>query len=64
GRQAALGLVTNAAGGIAIDADDAPIVVMRRERPLSARLTEAELEAHAALVSKIGGKAIWSKYNG
>lgn len=64
GRQAALGLVTNAAGGIEIDADDAPIVVMRRERPLSARLTEAELEAHAALVSKIGGKAIWSKYNG
>ncbi|HXV32242.1 MAG TPA: DNA polymerase III subunit epsilon [Sinorhizobium sp.] len=64
GRQAALGLVTSEVGGIAVDADDAPIVVMKRERVLSSRLTDADLAAHAALVSKIGAKAIWTKYGG
>jgi DNA polymerase III subunit epsilon len=64
GRQAALGLVTSQIGGLAADADDAPIVVIKRERPLPARLTEADIAAHAALVSKIGAKAIWTKYDG
>jgi DNA polymerase-3 subunit epsilon len=64
GRQAALGLVTSEIGGLAIQADDGPIVVMRRERLLAPRLTEAEIAAHAALVSKIGAKAIWVKYSG
>ncbi|MBP2237843.1 DNA polymerase-3 subunit epsilon [Sinorhizobium kostiense] len=62
GRQAALGLVTSHMGGLAADADDAPILVFKRERPLPPRLTEAEIAAHAALVSKIGAKAIWTKY--
>jgi DNA polymerase III subunit epsilon len=38
--------------------------VIKRERPLPARLTEADIAAHAALVSKIGAKAIWTKYDG
>lgn len=63
GRQAALGLVTSQIGGLAVDADDAPILVFKRERPLPPRLTEAEVAAHAALVSKIGSKAIWTKYS-
>ena len=64
GRQAALGLVTSESNGLAVQADDAPIIVMQRERVLTPRLTEAEISAHAALVSKIGAKAIWVKYSG
>ncbi|ACP27084.1 DNA polymerase III, epsilon subunit [Sinorhizobium fredii NGR234] len=64
GRQAALGLVTSEIGGLAVQADDGPIIVMQRERLLAPRLTEAEIAAHAALVSKIGAKAIWMKYSG
>ncbi len=63
GRQAALGLVTSEIGGLAMQADDGPIIVMQRERLLAPRLTEAEIAAHAALVSKIGAKAIWVKYS-
>ncbi|AWI59342.1 DNA polymerase III subunit epsilon, partial [Sinorhizobium fredii] len=64
GRQAALGLVTSEIGGLAVQADDGPIIVMQRERLLAPRLSEAEIAAHAALVSKIGAKAIWMKYSG
>ena len=64
GRQAALGLVMTETGGLSIEADDGPIIVMRRERPLQPRLTEIEIAAHAALISKIGAKAIWTKYGG
>ncbi len=63
GRQAALGLVVTEAGDRPIEADDGPVVVVTRERPLRPRLTEAEIAAHAALVAKIGANAIWSKYS-
>lgn len=33
-----------------------------RPRPLAARLTEAEAEAHAAFVAKMGEKAVWLRY--
>lgn len=62
GRQAALGLVSSKSTGQAIELDDAPITIGQRPRPLAGRLTEADLAAHAALVAKIGGKAIWAKY--
>ncbi|HEV7309293.1 DNA polymerase III subunit epsilon [Ensifer sp.] len=62
GRQAALGLVSNKSSGQAIEFDDAPITIGLRPRPLPSRLSEADLAAHAALVAKIGGKAIWAKY--
>lgn len=34
----------------------------KRARPLVSRLTEAEAEAHAAFVAKLGDAAIWKKY--
>lgn len=64
GRQAALGLVASQIGGLVADADDAPIVMIKRERPLAPRLTEADLASHAALVARIGDKAVWTKYSG
>ncbi|WEX77411.1 DNA polymerase III subunit epsilon [Sinorhizobium numidicum] len=63
GRQAALGLVTSQMGGLTIEADDAPIIIVQRKRPLPPRLTEVEIAAHAALISNIGSKAIWVKYS-
>lgn len=62
GRQAALGLVSGKSTDQAIDLDDAPILIGQRPRPLPNRLSEADLAAHAALVAKIGAKAIWAKY--
>ncbi|PST17513.1 DNA polymerase III subunit epsilon [Mesorhizobium plurifarium] len=63
GRQAALGLVVAETGGRSIEADDGPVVVIGRDRPLRPRLTEVEIAAHAALVAKIGANAIWAKYS-
>lgn len=66
GRQAALGL------SIAGPQDAADIVEMTEEvivgglarpRPLAERLTEAEKQAHSALVAKLGEKGIWAKYD-
>ncbi|MDS9466800.1 DNA polymerase III subunit epsilon [Paracoccus sp. MBLB3053] len=33
-----------------------------RPRPLAPRLTDAEAEAHAAFVAKLGDKAVWLRY--
>lgn len=63
GRQAALGLVSSRSTGQAIELDDAPILIGQRPRPLPNRLSEADLAAHAALIAKIGAKAIWAKYD-
>ncbi|MBD9653053.1 DNA polymerase III subunit epsilon [Ensifer sp. ENS09] len=62
GRQAALGLVSSKSSDQAIELDDAPILIGQRPRPLPNRLSEADLAAHAALIAKIGSKAIWTKY--
>ncbi|WP_429818813.1 DNA polymerase III subunit epsilon [Ensifer sp. B1-9] len=62
GRQAALGLVSTKSAGQSIELDDAPIVISQRPRPLPSRLSEDDLAAHAALIAKIGAKAIWAKY--
>lgn len=35
-----------------------------RPTPLAARLTEAEVEAHAAFVKAMGDKALWHKFDG
>ncbi len=34
----------------------------QRPRPLAPRITEAEAEAHAAFVAKMGEKAVWLRY--
>ncbi|MGR9170209.1 DNA polymerase III subunit epsilon [Rhizobium sp. KDH_Rht_773_N] len=67
GRQAALGLgVSGSASQNKADAEVEEIVVaaiMERPRPLAPRLSEAEAEAHHALIAKLGQKAVWSKYD-
>jgi len=60
GKQAALVLDVEESGD---DDRDNEIVVVhadyRRTRPLQPRLSEAEAEAHAALVARLGEKALW-----
>ncbi len=65
GRQAALGpgVEQQGRGDKPSQHDDAPIVIAQRPRPLPNRLSEADEEAHAALVAKLGAKAIWAKYD-
>jgi DNA polymerase III subunit epsilon len=62
GKQAALGLAGPERGDNGSDTNDGGDFVLRRERPLPSRLTEGEKQAHQALVSKMGQKAIWLKY--
>lgn len=64
GRQAALGLSSgDTRSGSASQVDDIIVVAGQRQRPLAPRLTAAETQAHAALVAKMGTKAIWAKYD-
>lgn len=63
GKQAALGFGGGAdgrAGGMAVVTQT--IEVITRPAPLPPRLTAEEAAAHAALVAKLGDKAIWAKY--
>lgn len=64
GKQTALGLaVENGSSGSDSRGDaSAPIIVAVRPRPLRPRISDAERAAHAALVEKMGDKAIWKKY--
>ncbi len=62
GRQAALGLESIAVGANAsIELRTVEIALRQRPAPLAPRLSEAELLAHAAMVSELGDKAIWLK---
>lgn len=64
GRQAALGLVGNEqSSGTTADEENVAIVSNRiRPRPLASRLSEAEREAHSAMISGMKSAAIWQKY--
>ncbi|MCV9967356.1 DNA polymerase III subunit epsilon [Pararhizobium sp. BT-229] len=63
GRQAALGLLSGEGrGGQAAESDDIIVATGQRPRPLRPRLSIEEIEAHAALLAKMGAKAIWAKY--
>jgi len=62
GRQTAFGLHTSDNRGQTTDPDDVVVAAGQRPRPLGSRLSEQEREAHAALVAKMGEKAIWAKY--
>ncbi|MBX4925457.1 DNA polymerase III subunit epsilon [Rhizobium binae] len=68
GRQAALGLGLSgqsgqaARGDMVLDDDGVISAVLERPRPLAPRLSQAEAQAHAALVAKLGEKGIWSKF--
>lgn len=61
GRQAALGLVDSDVADITGVAEEIVLEIGERPRPLAARLSQADLEAHARLVERIGSKAIWTK---
>ncbi|MFQ0813598.1 DNA polymerase III subunit epsilon [Brucella anthropi] len=64
GKQTALGLTMENGSAASDRSSDggAPIVLTARPRPLPPRISDAERAAHAALVDKLGDKAIWKKY--
>lgn len=62
GKQTALGLTVAEQSSNRNDGSQAAaIVLMQRKIPLQPRLTETEKLAHAALVDKLGEKAIWNE---
>ncbi|WP_028747222.1 DNA polymerase III subunit epsilon [Rhizobium mesoamericanum] len=65
GRQAALGLgnTASSSAGQEIVVEEIVIGTLERPRPLAARLTEAEQQAHNALIAKLGAKGVWGKYD-
>ncbi|MCD2178509.1 DNA polymerase III subunit epsilon [Rhizobium sp. C1] len=61
GRQAALGLA--GPGQVSIEESEAAaLAIAGRQKILADRVTEAERQAHDALVAKMGGKALWARY--
>ncbi|WP_037086288.1 DNA polymerase III subunit epsilon [Neorhizobium vignae] len=62
GRQTALGLMGNERSSTVVEVEEVVIEVAGRPRPLGPRLTEAELQAHAAMVASLKDKAVWLKY--
>ncbi len=65
GRQAALGLGSAANNSARQEAITEEIIVGTIERPrsLAPRLSEAEQQAHDALIAKLGPKGVWTKYD-
>ena len=61
GRQASLVLVE--AGQAMPGMRNGVVVTRPRPAPLPPRLSDAELEAHAAFIATIGDKAIWREYD-
>lgn len=59
GRQAALGLDASATDSDREETTTVSVTVSARPTPLPSRLSEAELQAHAKLVEKLGESAIW-----
>ncbi|SCB61465.1 DNA polymerase-3 subunit epsilon [Rhizobium aethiopicum] len=68
GRQAAFGLSISghsgqtAGGDMAMEDDAVIAAALERPRPLAPRLSPSEVQAHEALVAKLGEKGIWAKY--
>jgi len=63
GKQTALGLsIGGTTSGSNTGDSGAAIILAARPRPLAPRITDEERAAHAALVAKLGDKAIWKKY--
>lgn len=62
GRQTALGFGGAETRRSQVEVVQEVIVLEPRARPLMPRLRIEEMEAHAALVGKMGEKAIWLKY--
>jgi len=65
GKQAALGLeVAVSATRQVSSGGEATVVVASRPTPLPARLTEADIAAHAALVTTLGDDSVWANISG
>jgi DNA polymerase-3 subunit epsilon len=62
GKQAALVLETYAVDTAVISVSEGAVSVRVRPAPLPSRLSAAEREAHAAMVARLGEKAIWLDY--
>jgi DNA polymerase III subunit epsilon len=62
GRQAAFGLVDVGQVTTVVEVEEVEVVTLQRPRPLTPRLTEADLQAHQALVNSMGEKALWGRY--
>ncbi|MFB2552973.1 DNA polymerase III subunit epsilon [Ensifer soli] len=62
GRQAALGLTARQDRDARAEAESDGPVSLARPEPLPARLDTAQIEAHHALLKRIGDKAIWRRY--
>ena len=64
GRQ--VGMSLEIAADVALDAqnqnDDMNQQSRQRPKPLPSRLTQEEIEAHDAMIEKLGEKAIWSRF--
>jgi DNA polymerase-3 subunit epsilon len=64
GRQAALGLSSKDTNTAERSADEEVVVIGQRPRLLPPRLSDAEFQAHTALIERIGKDAIWRKVPG
>lgn len=66
GRQTALvlGNVEQATVVVEEDSGEINIQISGRPRPLPPRLSPAEAAAHDAMVARMGGKSLWTKYAG
>ena len=66
GKQAALGLTVEVETSVSVANDDESenIQIGQRTVLLPTRLTAAEIEAHHALVKKLGDQAIWRRISG
>jgi DNA polymerase-3 subunit epsilon len=60
GRQTSLILVEAGRATVAVGAKAA--IIVPRPTPLPSRLSDADLEAHAAFIATLGEKAIWREY--
>jgi DNA polymerase III subunit epsilon len=65
-RQAALSLASSGAAPVAGQrrGSTARAKAKPRPQPLPARLTAADLDAHAAFIAALGAKALWARYKG
>lgn len=64
GRQAALGLSAKDTTAVERKTDEEVVPIGQRPRPLAPRLTDADFQAHSALVERIGESALWRRVSG
>jgi DNA polymerase-3 subunit epsilon len=64
GRQAALGLSAKDTTSVERKTDEEVVAIGQRPRPLAPRLSDADLQAHSALVERIGESALWRRVSG